>query len=42
MAAMSLISQARDKGHEIKSFVSFCGGLPAPECLNGPLGYKFS
>ena len=22
--------------------MSYCGGLPAPECANNPLGYKFS
>ncbi|KAF9580845.1 Saccharopine dehydrogenase [NADP(+), L-glutamate-forming] [Lunasporangiospora selenospora] len=28
--------------HEILSFLSYCGGLPAPEASNNPLGYKFS
>ena len=27
---------------QIKEFHSFCGGLPAPECSDNPLGYKFS
>lgn len=27
---------------KIKSFISWCGGLPAPEASNVPLGYKFS
>ncbi|KAB5583471.1 hypothetical protein GE09DRAFT_1167427 [Coniochaeta sp. 2T2.1] len=26
----------------IKEFYSYCGGLPAPECANNPLGFKFS
>ncbi|KAG0706988.1 Saccharopine dehydrogenase-domain-containing protein [Suillus ampliporus] len=26
----------------IKQFLSYCGGLPAPECSGNPLGYKFS
>ncbi|CAG8806369.1 35829_t:CDS:2, partial [Racocetra persica] len=26
----------------IVSFISYCGGLPAPEASNNPLGYKFS
>jgi spermidine synthase / saccharopine dehydrogenase (NADP+, L-glutamate-forming) len=26
----------------VKQFLSYCGGLPAPECANNPLGYKFS
>lgn len=29
-------------GGKITGFISFCGGLPAPECSNNPLGYKFS
>jgi alpha-aminoadipic semialdehyde synthase len=27
---------------QIRSFISWCGGLPAPEASNVPLGYKFS
>ena len=27
---------------QVKEFYSFCGGLPAPECSDNPLGYKFS
>ena len=27
---------------KIKQFLSYCGGLPAPECSGNPLGYKFS
>ncbi|KAL0138632.1 saccharopine dehydrogenase [Mucor lusitanicus] len=27
---------------ELKEFISFCGGLPAPEDSNNPFGYKFS
>ena len=27
---------------QIKQFLSYCGGLPAPECAGNPLGYKFS
>ena len=27
---------------QIISFTSYCGGLPAPEDSNNPLGYKFS
>lgn len=26
----------------MKQFLSYCGGLPAPECSGNPLGYKFS
>ena len=27
---------------QVKQFISYCGGLPAPECSGNPLGYKFS
>ncbi|KAG1780942.1 Saccharopine dehydrogenase-domain-containing protein [Suillus placidus] len=30
------------KGGKVKQFLSYCGGLPAPECSGNPLGYKFS
>jgi saccharopine dehydrogenase (NADP+, L-glutamate forming) len=29
-------------GGKIITFLSYCGGLPAPEASNNPLGYKFS
>ncbi|TBU54781.1 Saccharopine dehydrogenase-domain-containing protein [Dichomitus squalens] len=41
-SAMSLIDSLREQGKEIVSFTSFCGGLPAPEDADVPLGYKFS
>jgi len=42
MSAMRIIDAARAKGGKIVSFSSFCGGLPAPDCNDNPLGYKFS
>lgn len=42
MAAMKLIHEAQAAGGRVTSFISVCGGLPAPECANNPLGYKFS
>jgi saccharopine dehydrogenase-like NADP-dependent oxidoreductase len=27
---------------QVKQFLSYCGGLPAPEASDNPLGYKFS
>ncbi|XP_042190877.1 alpha-aminoadipic semialdehyde synthase, mitochondrial isoform X2 [Callorhinchus milii] len=42
MLAMKCIDDARDQGATIESYVSFCGGLPAPECSDNPLRYKFS
>ncbi|KAI9328468.1 Saccharopine dehydrogenase [Zopfochytrium polystomum] len=40
--AIKIIDEVHKAGGQIKSFTSFCGGLPAPECSNNPLGYKFS
>ncbi|KAJ1737706.1 saccharopine dehydrogenase (NADP+, L-glutamate-forming) [Coemansia sp. Benny D160-2] len=40
--ALKIINEVRDQGGKILSFESFCGGLPAPEASNNPLGYKFS
>jgi alpha-aminoadipic semialdehyde synthase len=42
-SAVSLLSKLRSQNKRILSFISFCGGLPAPEhAVNVPLGYKFS
>ncbi|KAI0075026.1 hypothetical protein K474DRAFT_1647191 [Panus rudis PR-1116 ss-1] len=42
-SAISLLTSLRKQNKKIKSFTSFCGGLPAPECAEGvPLRYKFS
>ncbi|KAJ3207371.1 hypothetical protein HDU67_007513, partial [Dinochytrium kinnereticum] len=40
--AVKTINEVHAIGGKIISFKSFCGGLPAPECSNNPLGYKFS
>ena len=42
MEAMRVIHEIHDGGGKLKSFVSFCGGLPAPEANTNPFGYKFS
>jgi saccharopine dehydrogenase (NADP+, L-glutamate forming) len=42
MEAMRIIHEAEEKGGEITSFTSYCGGLPAPEANTNPFGYKFS
>lgn len=42
MSAMKVIDEVKRKGGEITSFVSWCGGLPAPEASDNPFGYKFS
>ena len=42
MSAMQIIDTVRREGGHIDSFFSYCGGLPALESNNNPLGYKFS
>ncbi|OGD21160.1 MAG: saccharopine dehydrogenase [Candidatus Aminicenantes bacterium RBG_16_63_16] len=42
MEAMRVIHEIHDLGGRLRSFVSFCGGLPAPEANTNPFGYKFS
>lgn len=42
MLAMECMDQARADGCTVESYSSFCGGLPAPECSDNPLRYKFS
>ncbi|KAI8872471.1 hypothetical protein GQ42DRAFT_174340 [Ramicandelaber brevisporus] len=42
LTAMSIIDEVKRDGGRIKSFISWCGGLPAPEDSANPLGYKFS
>ncbi|KAL1302514.1 hypothetical protein AAFC00_002901 [Neodothiora populina] len=40
--AVKTIDEVHKAGGKITSFLSFCGGLPAPEDSDNPLGYKFS
>jgi hypothetical protein len=40
--AVKMIDEVHKQGGKGKGFRSFCGGLPAPECSDNPLGYKFS
>jgi saccharopine dehydrogenase (NADP+, L-glutamate forming) len=42
MSAMKVIHEVEGKGGKITSFVSWTGGLPAPEASDNPFGYKFS
>lgn len=42
LTAMQLFDHVKAEGGRISSFVSWCGGLPAPEASGNPLGYKFS
>lgn len=40
--AIKKIEEVHAKGGKVKEFYSYCGGLPALECANNPLGFKFS
>ena len=42
MSAMKIFHHVENEGGRIVSFMSYCGGLPAPEANTNPLGYKFS
>jgi saccharopine dehydrogenase (NADP+, L-glutamate forming)/spermidine synthase len=42
MEAMRIIHDVENRGGEVVSFTSYCGGLPAPEANTNPFGYKFS
>jgi len=42
MSAMEIIERVNASGGKVVSFISYCGGLPAPEANDNPLGYKFS
>jgi saccharopine dehydrogenase-like NADP-dependent oxidoreductase len=40
--AVKTIDEVHAKGGKVTQFLSYCTGLPAPECADNPLGYKFS
>ncbi|KAF8473906.1 Apo Saccharopine reductase [Kalaharituber pfeilii] len=40
--AVKMIEEVHAAGGKVLSFLSYCGGLPAPEDSDNPLGYKFS
>ncbi len=42
MSIMRVIDRVRQRGGRITALRSLCGGLPAPEANNNPLGYKLS
>lgn len=42
MSAMRVIHRVHAAGGKVRSFRSYCGGLPAPDANDNPLGYKFS
>lgn len=42
LSAMQIIDEAHENNEDVEAFISWCGGLPAPEHNDNPLGYKFS
>lgn len=42
LSAVLTIDEVHQAGGKVLSFKSYCGGLPAPEASDNPLGYKFS
>ncbi|CAG9856321.1 unnamed protein product [Phyllotreta striolata] len=42
LLALECLEEVKSSGGRIRSFESFCGGLPAPEHSDNPLRYKFS
>lgn len=40
--ALECIRDVQERGGVVESFLSYCGGLPAPECSDNALRYKFS
>ncbi len=42
MSAMKVFDSVKDEGGKITQFLSYCGGLMAPEADTNPMGYKFS
>ncbi|MBN1388353.1 MAG: saccharopine dehydrogenase NADP-binding domain-containing protein [Bacteroidales bacterium] len=42
MSAMRIIDNVHSMGGHIEKFWSLCGALPAPECADNPMGYKFT
>lgn len=42
LSAVLTIDEVHKAGGKVLSFLSYCGGLPAPEDSDNPLGYKFS
>merc|ERR1719204_3043558 len=42
LLAMECFDEVHTAGGKVESFISYCGGLPAPEASDNALGYKFS
>ncbi|KAH9618009.1 hypothetical protein KSS87_016398 [Heliosperma pusillum] len=42
MMAMKMIDEAHAQGGKVRSFTSYCGGLPSPAAANNPLAYNWN
>ncbi|XP_065349918.1 alpha-aminoadipic semialdehyde synthase, mitochondrial [Cloeon dipterum] len=42
LLALECFNEVKQAGGKVESFISYCGGLPAPEFSDNPLRYKFS
>lgn len=42
IVTLKIIDDIRKKNGIVKKMHSFCGGLVSPDCVDNPLGYKFS
>jgi len=42
MCVCRIVDDIHSRGGLVTSFISSCGGLPAPEAADNPLGYKFT
>jgi saccharopine dehydrogenase (NADP+, L-glutamate forming) len=40
--AVKTIDEVHQKGGKVKEYYLYCGGLPAPECADNPLAFRFS
>jgi saccharopine dehydrogenase-like NADP-dependent oxidoreductase len=42
IVTLKMIDDIRQKGGKVRALYSYCGGLITPDCIDNPLGYKFS
>ena len=42
LGTMKVVHEAKEAGHKVVSYESYCGGIPTAEQADNPLGYKFS
>jgi len=42
IVTLKMVDDIRQKGGKIRALYSYCGGLITPDCIDNPLGYKFS